>query len=129
MESGSPFTPSFSMTGESNQKLTGSYTEPARVAVIGNPLTGSDNPFNRLNALAFAAPVAGSKGFESRLNYLYNPWMNTWDTSVQKSFSFERGVTLRRRVDAFTDLNHRQFSGISSNLYLNQVGEVPSPAY
>ncbi len=129
MESGSPFTPSFSITGESNQNLTGSYTEPARVAVIGNPRTGSDNPFNRLNALAFAAPVAGSKGFESRLNYLNNPWMNTWDTSVQKSFSFERGVTLRLRVDAFNVLNHTQFSGINSNLSFNQAGVVQNLAY
>jgi hypothetical protein len=130
MESGSPFTPSFSITGESNQNLTGSYTEPARVSVIGNPLTGSDNPFNRLNALAFAPPVTGgSRGLESTPNYLYNPWMNNWDMSVQKSFSFEKGVTLRLRADAFNVLNHTQFSGINSSLSFNQAGQVQNLAY
>jgi hypothetical protein len=130
IESGSPFTPSFSITGESNQNLTGSYTEPARVSVVGNPLTGSDNPFNRLNALAFAPPVTGgSRGLESTPNYLYNPWMNTWDTSVQKSFSFEKGVTLRLRADAFNVLNHTQFSGINSSLSFNQAGQVLNLAY
>jgi hypothetical protein len=120
--SGSPFTPSFNITGESNQNLTGSYTEPARMSVIGDPLTHSDNPFDRLNALAFAPPVAGSRGLEARPNYLHNPGINNWDMSVQKSFSFERGVVLRVRMDAFNVFNHTQFSGINSNLSFNQAG-------
>jgi len=131
IESGSPFTPSFSITGGvGNQNITGSYTEPARVSVIGNPVTGSDNPFFRLNPNAFAPPViGGSRGLEAKPNYLYNPWLNTWDMSVQKSFSFEKGVTLRMRVDAFNVLNHTQFSGINSFLSFNQAGVVQNPAY
>ena len=49
--------------------------------------------------------------------------------SVQKSFSFEKGVTLRLRADAFNVLNHTQFSGINSSLSFNQAGQVQNLAY
>jgi hypothetical protein len=63
------------------------------------------------------------------VNYLHNPGINNWDMSVQKSFSFERGVALRLRVDAFNVLNHTQFSGINSNLSFNQAGQVLNLAH
>lgn len=120
--SGSPFTPSFNINGEGNQNLTGSFTEPARIAVVGNPRTGSNNPFQRLNGLAFAPPVAGSRGLESGVNYLTNPGVNNWDMSVQKTIAVQEKVSLRMRLDAFNVFNHTQFSGINSNLSFNQAG-------
>ena len=123
-QSGSPFSPGFSISGEGNQNLTGSYTEPARLVLVGNPQTGSSNPFQRLNPAAFAAPVAGSIGLGAPNNYLNNPGINNSDLSVQKSFGFfgERGVRLRLRIDAFNVFNHTQFSGINSTLNFNQAG-------
>ena len=130
-QSGSPFSPSFSISGEGNQNLTGSYTEPARLALVGNPKTGTDNPFQRLNPAAFAAPVAGSLGLEAPSNYLTNPGISNSDMSLQKSFGWlgERGVRLRLRVDAFNVFNHTQFSGINSTLNFNQAGVPQNLAY
>ncbi len=130
-QSGSPFSPGFSISGEGNQNLTGSYTELARLVLVGNPHTGSSNPFQRLNPAAFAAPVAGSIGLEAPNNYLNNPGINNSDLSVQKSFGWfgERGVRLRLRLDAFNVFNHTQFSGINSTLNFNQAGVPQNLAY
>lgn len=128
LTSGSPFTPSFSVNGEGNQNITGSFTEPPRLVIVGDPRTGSDNPFNRLNGLAFAVPAVGSRGLDSRVNYLNNPGINNWDMSLQKSFSLER-VNLGMRLDAFNAFNHTQFSGINSGLSFNQAGVPQNLAF
>jgi hypothetical protein len=126
--SGSPFSPSFSVIGEGNQNITGSFTEPPRLAIVGNPRTGSDSPFQRLNPFAFAVPPVGSRGLDSSVNYLTNPGINNWDMSVQKSFSFER-VNVGMRLDAFNVFNHTQFSGINSGLSFNQAGMPQNLAF
>jgi hypothetical protein len=130
-QSGSPFSPGFSISGVGNQNLTGSFTEPARLALVGNPKTGTDNPFQRLNPAAFAAPIAGSRGLEGPSNYLTNPGINNSDMSLQKSFGWlgDRGVRLRLRVDAFNVFNHTQFSGINSTLNFNQAGVPQNLAF
>jgi hypothetical protein len=108
---GVPYNAGYSITGAGNANLTGSTTEGARIAVVGNPNTGSDNPYNRLNAAAFAPPQVGSLGLESGVNNLTGPGINNWDLSLQKSFSIKERAHLQFRIDAFNVFNHTQFGG------------------
>lgn len=116
-QSGSPFAAGWSVPGYGNAQITGSYTEPARMAIVGSPYTGtSDSPYNRLNAAAFAPPPVGSIGLDAPQNYLTNPGINRTDLSIQKSFSVKERYALELRGDAFNAFNHTQFSGINSSL-------------
>ena len=127
----------FSISGVANQNITGSYTEGARLALVGQPNTGSDDPYTRLNPAAFAAPKVGSIGLEAPRNYLINPGINNWNISLQKEFKASERFRIQLRGDAFNAFNHTQFSGINStlnisaltngtftNLYLNANGTV-----
>ena len=111
----------FSVPGSSNAILTGSYTEGARLALIGNPNTASGDPYNRLNQAAFAAPQVGSRGLEAPRNYLINPGINNWNISLQKEFAFKERARLQLRGDAFNAFNHTQFSGINSTLNISSL--------
>jgi hypothetical protein len=107
----------FSIPTIGNQNITGSYTEGARVKLIGNPLQGaSDDPYHRLNPAAFAAPAVGSVGLDAPVNYLVNPGVNNWDMSLQKTFSVKEKARFQLRADAFNVFNHTQFSGINSTI-------------
>jgi len=115
--SGAPYNPGFSVsTGGGNQNITGSYTEGARLKLLGNPMTGSQDPYNRLNAADFALPSVGSIGLESGYDYLTGPGINNWDLSLMKEFSIKERVHIQLRGDAFNVWNHTQFSGINATL-------------
>lgn len=115
--SGSPYNPGFNIsTGGGNQNITGSYTEGARLRLIGNPMTGKSDPYNRLNASDFLLPLVGSIGLESGYNYLTGPGINNWDLSLQKEFSVKERLHFQLRCDAFNVWNHTQFSGINATL-------------
>jgi hypothetical protein len=115
--SGSPFDVGFSIPDIGSPQLTGSYTEGARVRLIGDPLAGaSNNPYNRLNPAAYTVPPVGSIGLDAPRNYLVTPGINTWDISLQKSFVMTERLRLQLRVDAFNAFNHTQFSGINSRI-------------
>jgi hypothetical protein len=115
--SGSPYNPGFSVSsGGGSQNITGSYTEGARLRLLGNPMTGSSNPYNRLNASDFALPLVGSVGLESGYDYLTGPGINNWDLSLLKEFNVKEKVHFQFRVDAFNVWNHTQFSGINATL-------------
>jgi len=115
--SGSPYSPGFSVsTGGGNQNITGSYTEGARLRLLGNPMTGSQDPYARLNPADFALPLVGSIGLESSVNYLTGPGINNWDLSLMKEFSIKEKVHIQLRGDAFNVWNHTQFSGINASL-------------
>jgi hypothetical protein len=116
--SGSPFTPGFSVSGASNQNITGSNSEGGRIGVVKgcDPYTHSSDPFNALNASCFFAPLPGSLGLESGINFLYGPWVTNFDTSLQKEFSVKERVRFQFRVDAFNVFNHTNFSGYNATL-------------
>ena len=114
--SGTPYGIGYSISGAGSVNITGSTTEGARVALLGNPNTGSNNPYNRLNAAAVAPPAVGSLGLESGVNYLTGPGINNWDLSLQKSFAIKERVHLELRGDAFNVFNHTQFSGVNSTI-------------
>ncbi|MBO0860430.1 MAG: TonB-dependent receptor [Chloracidobacterium sp.] len=126
-QSGNPYGVGFSIPNISNQNITGSYTEGARVKLISDPLQGtSDDPYHRLNPAAFTAPAVGSIGLDAPVNYLVTPGVNNWDMSLQKSFSIKEGVRVQLRADAFNVFNHTQFSGINSTINFSSLTN-PTP--
>jgi len=120
-ETGAPFTPGFSVLSAGNQNITGSNTEGARIGVVAgcNPYTGSSDPFNRLNPACFFAPMPGSIGLESGLNFLYAPGVGNWDISVTKNFAIKERAKLQLRLDAFNAFNHANFTGYNATLNFN----------
>jgi|RhiMetdeSRZDD1v2_1073273.scaffolds.fasta_scaffold61082_5 hypothetical protein len=118
VRTGAPFTPGFSVQGAGNQNITGSATEGARIGVVAgcDPYTHLEDPFNRLNPACFFAPLPGSRGLESGINYLHGPGLINFDMSLQKEFSVKEGVRLQLRLDAFNVFNHANFAGYNGNL-------------
>jgi hypothetical protein len=146
---GAPYTPGFNMTGAGTDLapasafagttmsllnnavigtplLTGSNTESARLAMVPgcNPNKGSSNPYNRINAACFTAPLPGSIGLESGQNFLTAPGLSNWDLSVQRVFTIRDRVRTEFRVDAFNSFNHTQFTGINNTL---NFSALPNP--
>jgi hypothetical protein len=115
-QTGTPYGIGYSISGVSQQNITGSSTEGARVYLLGNPNTGSSNPYNRLNAAMVGAPQLGSIGLESGVNYLTGPGINDFDMSIQKQFTIKERVRLQFRADAFNVFNHTQFSGVNATV-------------
>ncbi len=127
-QSGGPYAVGFNVPNINNQNITGSYTEGARVNLSGDPMQGtSDDPYNRLNPAAFSVPEVGSIGLGAPVNYLTGPGVNSWDMSLQKSFSFKEKLRLQLRADAFNVFNHTQFDGINSNItFTNLTDRTPT---
>ena len=146
-QTGAPFGPGFSISGVSSQNITGSSTEGARVAIVSgqNPYTGSDSPYLRLNAAAFAPPLAPlctslspinctarSIGLESGSNFLTGPGISNFDLSLQKNFKLGRGerpVEIQLRADAFNVFNHTQFSGYNTSISFGVLSPTASNPY
>ena len=120
-QTGSPFTPAFGIQGAGNQNITGSNTEPGRIGVVAgcDPYTHSSDPFNRLNPACFTAPMPGSIGLESGINFLYGPRVVNFDMALQKEFSVKEKVRFQFRLDAFNAFNHTEFSGYNNTLNFN----------
>jgi Carboxypeptidase regulatory-like domain/TonB-dependent Receptor Plug Domain len=126
-QTGSPYGVGYSITGVSQQNITGSTTEGARVYLLGNPNTGDSSPYNRLNAAMIAPPRVGSIGLESGVNYLTGPGINNFDMSIQKQFSVKERLKLQFRADAFNVFNHTQYSGINSTVtYASLTNPTPT---
>lgn len=124
LQTGAPFTPGFSIAGFGNQTLTGSYTEGARLRVIGNPYQGTDGTaYHRLNPLAFQAPVVGDPGLGAiGANSFYAPGLINEDLSLQKEFRVHERYRFQLRADAFNVYNHRNFTGLNTTLNYNAPG-------
>jgi hypothetical protein len=122
MRTGFPFTPGYSVSGAGNVNITGSYTEGPRIGVIAgcNPYTGSQDPFNRLNAACFFAPPIGSTGLDSGVDWLRQPGLINFDMAIQKEFSVKERLHMQLRVDAFNVFNHANFNnGLNTTLNFN----------
>ena len=120
-QTGSPFTPGFAIAGAGNQNITGSNSEPARIGVVAgcDPYTHNSDPFNRLNPNCFFAPMPGSLGLESGINFLYGPGQLNFDMALQKEFVVKERVRFMFRGDAFNVFNHANFSGYNATLNFN----------
>lgn len=115
--SGNPVGIGFSVPGAGNAQITGSYTEPPRVALTGQGVgTGSASPYNRINPAAFTPPPVGSIGLDSPRWELTGPGVNDWDMSLVKNIPIHESVQLQLRADAFNVFNHTQFSGYNSTI-------------
>jgi hypothetical protein len=117
-QSGRPDTIGFSIPGIANQNLTGSFTEGARIRLVGDPASGFDrDPYHNINPAAYLPPTAGSPanplaqiGLEAPNRYFILPGINNWTLSLQKAFRFTERTSLQFRADAFNVFNHTQFS-------------------
>jgi hypothetical protein len=129
-QTGSPFNIGYSVTGVSQQNITGSSTEGARVYWLGNPMTGSSDPYNRMNGNLIAPPAVGSIGLESGNNRFTGPGTNNFDLSLQKEFSVKEKVHFQFRIDAFNVFNHTQFSGYNTSVsYASLTNWSPTNLY
>jgi hypothetical protein len=116
-QTGAPYSVGFSIPNIGNQQLTGSYTEGARIQLVGDPVSGtSGSPYNRINASAYAPPQPGNIGLGAGVNYLTGPGINNTDLSLQKTFQVTDRRSLELRADAFNVFNHTQFSGYNTTV-------------
>ncbi len=110
--SGNPFELGVGIAGvNANQRITGSWTEPPRYRLKGDPEMGPNGLL--INPDAFIIPEIGSLGLGER-TYLRNPGINNTDLSIFKNFAFGEGKYLQLRLEAFNVFNHTQFSGINA---------------
>lgn len=122
--SGSPLGVGYSIPGISGVNFTGSTTEGTRTALTGiKPTTGSNNPYARINASAFAEPRVGSIGMESSSVHVFGPGINNWNLSLEKSFAMSERLRLRIRLDAFNAFNHTQFSGYNATVNFRSLAD------
>jgi len=121
-QSGTPFSPSFSVSGASGVNFTGTPSWGAIPLCVGNPTSGTtDSPYNRLSASAFALPAVGSIGLGCSRDILRGPGVNDFDMSLQKTVPFREKARLVLRGEAFNVFNHTQFSGINHSLTYSSI--------
>jgi hypothetical protein len=127
-ESGAPYGIGWTVSGVGNQNVTGSFTEGARVVILGDPGQGySSDPYQQISTSVFAPPQVGSQGLESGRNYLNRAPVNNLDLSLQKSFPIlGRNRAIRFRLDAFNALNHTQFANVNSTIQFRSLTD-PTP--
>jgi hypothetical protein len=117
--SGSPFEPGVGVTGSNaNQRITGSWTEPSRYRLKGDPTKGPNGLL--INPDAFIIPELGSLGLGER-SYIRNPGINNTDLSIFKKFNLgdaDKGRFIQLRFEMFNVFNHTQFSGINAGTNL-----------
>ncbi|MBO0722273.1 MAG: hypothetical protein J2P41_15715, partial [Blastocatellia bacterium] len=122
--SGNPFELGVSIANgvNANQRITGSWTEPPRYLLKGDPASGPNGL--QIDPNAFIIPALGSLGLGER-TYLRNPGINNTDLSLFKNFSLgnpDKGRKIQLRLEAFNVFNHTQFSSINAGTNLS----VPS---
>ena len=113
--SGNPFELGVSIAGiNANQRVTGSWTEPPRYRLKGDPKNGPNGLL--INPASFIVPEIGSLGLGER-TYLRNPGINNTDLSFFKKFPLGNADSnrfLQLRFEMFNAFNHTQFSGINA---------------
>jgi hypothetical protein len=124
--SGNPFDLGVGIGGgvNPNQRITGSWTEPPRFRLKGDPKKGPNGLL--INPDAYIIPELGSLGQGER-TYLRNPGINNTDLSLFKNFYIgdpDKGRRIQLRLEAFNVFNHTQFAGINTGTTLS----APNPA-
>ncbi len=119
--SGNPFELGVGIGGgvNANQRITGSWTEPPRFRLKGDPAKGPNGLL--INPDAFIIPEIGSIGLGER-TYLRNPGINNTDLSIFKNFHIgdpDKGRQIQLRLEAFNVFNHTQFAGINAGTALS----------
>lgn len=118
--SGNPFDLGVTIAGiNTSQRITGSWTEPPRLRLKGDPAAGPNGLL--INPDAFIIPEIGSIGLGER-TYLRNPGINNTDLSLFKNFTLggaDSNRKLQLRFEAFNVFNHTQFSGINTGTQIS----------
>ncbi|HKC87085.1 MAG TPA: hypothetical protein VKG02_13960, partial [Blastocatellia bacterium] len=119
--SGNPFDLGVGIGGgiNANQRITGSWTEPPRFRLKGDPKKGPNGLL--ISPDAFIIPEIGSLGQGER-TYLRNPGINNTDLSLFKNFYIgdpDKGRQIQLRLEAFNVFNHTQFAGINAGTALS----------
>jgi hypothetical protein len=119
--SGNPFELGVGIGGgvNANQRITGSWTEPSRFRLNGDPKNGPNGLL--IDPNAFIIPELGSLGLGER-TYLRNPGINNTDLSLFKNFHIgdpDKGRRIQLRFEAFNVFNHTQFTGINAGTALS----------
>jgi len=131
--SGSPYTPSFSISSGS-ELLTGSAYN-ARFNVVASPsLAKSERTYTKqFNTDAFALPTACSTSNQTLscfgnagVNILYGPGKQNWDMSLAKRIpiGLGEGRAFQFRAEAYNIWNHVNFSSVNSSASYNSLGGV-----
>jgi hypothetical protein len=121
-QSGQPDNIPFSISGINNQQITGSFTEGARVQLVGDPTKGvAGGPYFNINPDAFRPPPVGSIGLDAPNRYFIKPGINNWNLSLQKAFSIKEKANLQFRADAFNVFNHTQFSDYNRTIQFSAL--------
>ncbi|HYE75158.1 MAG TPA: hypothetical protein VEF04_17585, partial [Blastocatellia bacterium] len=117
--SGNPFDLGVGIAGiNTSQRITGSWTEPPRLRLKGDPTKGPNGLL--INPDAFIIPEIGSLGQGER-TYIRNPGINNTDLSLFKNFFIgdpDKNRKIQLRFEAFNVFNHTQFSGINAGTQL-----------
>jgi hypothetical protein len=114
---GTPYSVNLSVNGVSGANFTGTPSWNPVPLCVSNPTAGTtDNPFDRLNASAFALPAVGSIGLGCSRNFVYGPGVNNWDMSLQKNVPIGEHTRLELRGEAFNIFNHTQFIGVNNTI-------------
>jgi hypothetical protein len=118
--SGTPFTPSMSLT--SGADLSGS-TEAARINVVGDPSLSDHTFYHNFNNAAFAAPSVGSFG-NAGYDIMRQPGVDNWDISVAKRFpvGLGEGRFLMVRGEFYNAWNHTQFATVDGAARFDATG-------
>jgi len=114
---GPPFSINMNISGVSAQNITGTPDQTPAVLCVGDPKAGtSNNPYNRINAAAFAVPPVGSIGIGCKPNNVFGPGLDDWDMSLQKTIPLTERVGIEIRGQAFNVFNHTQFNGVNNTI-------------
>jgi hypothetical protein len=104
-------------TGNGNQNITGSPTYAGRVRVLSNPGSGcSSDPYRQFDASAFGAPLAGSVGLESGVDYLRGCFNSRLDLAIARTIRLGGGREIQLRVDVFNAPDEAGVSGRNTTL-------------
>ncbi|HKQ78812.1 MAG TPA: carboxypeptidase regulatory-like domain-containing protein [Blastocatellia bacterium] len=119
--SGNPFELGVGIGGgvNANQRITGSWTEPSRFRLKGDPKNGPNGLL--IDPNSFIIPEIGSLGLGER-TYLRNPGINNTDLSLFKNFYIgdpDKGRQIQLRLEAYNIFNHTQFAGINAGTALS----------
>ena len=127
--SGSPFTPTFTTTA--NTEISGS-TDAARVTVIGDPkLSKGDKTFFRnFNTDAFAPTPVGGFG-NAGVGILRRPGTNNWDIALSRAFKIGlgEGRPLALRLESYNTFNHTQFDNLNIAARFDGAGNQTNPNF
>lgn len=126
LQTGAPYTPTFSTTNGAN--ITGSAIGPT-ITVVGNPKLSHPTFQEAFNTAAFALTPIGRFG-NAGPGILREPGLNNWDLSLTKRIPLRSEARfLQFRAEAFNAWNHPQFVTVNSVATFNPAGQQTNPDF